>query len=173
MIYTRQASLLVQMKLYVYTNNRSWLHCISLARQVTPLHYDPYMNCFQLQAASDPTKHGKHVLLLPPSASSIVRSNPRTALQRNTSSVDFHLRRSNPYTLDHDTVDVYVDSLGSEDAQSLSSAALSCVLLEGDTLFIPRGWWHRIENIALTPADGAESDCGGWTAGMAWWFLFR
>ena len=152
--------------------------------QVTPLHYDPYMNCFSLQAASDPTRFAKHLFakhffLLPPSTSSIVRpplDSRSSHVQRNTSHLDFYLQNSHAAPVSSSTAldRVYVDGLTDADAEKLSRIAMSCVLKEGDTLFIPRGWWHRVENVDMSWHHGSpEGLCGGWTAGVAWWFLFR
>ena len=137
------------------------------------------MNCFSLQAASDPTRFAKHFFLLPPSTSSIVRpplDSRSSHVQRNTSHLDFYLQNSHAAPVSSSTAldRVYVDGLTDADAEKLSRIAMSCVLKEGDTLFIPRGWWHRVENVDMSWHHGSpEGLCGGWTAGVAWWFLFR
>jgi hypothetical protein len=48
--------------------------------------------------------------------------------------------------------------------------AVTCVLRQAETLLIPRGWWHRVENVAL---HNGSRERGGWTAGLSWWFLPR
>ncbi|TCD69594.1 hypothetical protein EIP91_007016 [Steccherinum ochraceum] len=136
---------------------------------VTTLHHDPYMNCFQLAATSNSAGHGKHFLLLPPTISDILKPKPSSLtrqIQRNTSHLNFSLHHT-----PGGAPQVHVDQMEDADADLISSAALTCVLKEGETLFIPRRWWHRVENVALLPDEqGKTSD--GWTAGVAWWFLY-
>ncbi|EMD36308.1 hypothetical protein CERSUDRAFT_95643 [Gelatoporia subvermispora B] len=55
---------------------------------------------------------------------------------------------------------------------ALSTYALSCILHEGETLYIPRSWWHRVENVVL-PGSAPTTVTAGWTAGVGWWFLPR
>ncbi|GBE84356.1 hypothetical protein SCP_0603350 [Sparassis crispa] len=137
---------------------------------ITPLHYDPYMNLYHLHASSDPLTHAKHLTLLPPSVSEFVRRADGHASLRNTSAIDLQLRpRSGGSNLQFD---ILTDSCPTRLVDALSLTALSCVLREGETLFIPRGWWHRVENVLL-PGRGPSSASAGWTAGIGWWFLLR
>lgn len=110
---------------------------------------------------------------------------------RNTSPVDLHLRGDSLHTRrprrqksleglplgDHgnsseNTFDVLIDPstapMRTREALSESGGAMSCVLREGDTLFVPRKWWHRVENVRLQ-----DTVTPGWTAGVGWWFLPR
>ncbi|KAI0682252.1 Clavaminate synthase-like protein [Earliella scabrosa] len=150
---------------------------------VSPLHRDPYDNLYHLAASSMPPAHAKHFLLLPPALAEALA--PRNGcVSRNTSPFDVHVRK----TSDTDVVsgfEVLVDpsSAPARTAQAVlsSGSALSCVLHEGDMLFLPRGWWHRVENVQVqaagvprTPGVGGEhKGRRGWTAGVGWWFLPR
>lgn len=118
------------------------------------MHYDPYENLFHMQATSSPHL-AKHFLLLPPG---VVKQGDGRFLQKNTSSMKFALQRQG------DGFGVTVEGSSSRAIQELG---LSCVLKEGETLFVPRGWWHRVENVWTCEGDSEE---GGWTAGVGWWF---
>ncbi|KAI0635213.1 Clavaminate synthase-like protein [Trametes polyzona] len=145
---------------------------------VTPLHYDPYFNLYNVYASSDPDMHAKHFVLLPPTLSEYLSRGDGSVL-RNTSPVDLHLRRD-PASAPDASYEVAIDPrtapLRTREAMEYTGAALSCVLREGDTLFVPRRWWHRVENVRLretsTTALGADGP-RGWTAGVGWWFLPR
>lgn len=73
------------------------------------------------------------------------------------------------FTLQHqrDGFGVIMDnSLPDQGVEVIQDVALSCVLNEGETLFVPKGWWHRVENVWT----GEEENGCGWTAGVGWWF---
>ncbi|KAI0764915.1 hypothetical protein C8Q74DRAFT_1205889 [Fomes fomentarius] len=154
------------------------------AAAVSPLHRDPYDNLYHLLASSEPAVHGKHFLLLPPSLSDSLTARDDIHLSRNTSRLDFRIR-SNPCVgaTAASGLEVLVNRASAPTqtfkAVMHSSCALSCVLEEGDMLFLPRGWWHRVENVELQgggPPTGYEYHSGrprGWTAGVGWWFLSR
>ncbi|KAK7689367.1 hypothetical protein QCA50_007158 [Cerrena zonata] len=135
---------------------------------VTPLHYDPYINLFHLQASSLPKRFAKHVTLFPPSVSHLLRRETNTTL-RNTSPHELTLRHTPTGDFD-----IHLEpDLPNESIQELSNRALSCLVREGDTLLIPKRWWHRVENVDLAP-DPAGSNGEmrvGWTAAVSWWFL--
>ena len=139
--------------------------------QVTPLHYDPYINLFHLQASSQSCDYAKHVLLLPPSASDFVRGSDAQRRQHNTSALDFHLYpngscESPPFRI----AASFGASEPPEARDIIERDAVTCILRENETLFIPWGWWHRVENVALQDASRGR---GGWTAGLSYWFLPR
>ncbi|KAI8970888.1 hypothetical protein BD414DRAFT_501511 [Trametes punicea] len=151
---------------------------------VTPLHYDPYCNLYNVYASSDPGVHAKHFVLFPPALSEYLARADGGSVLRNTSPLDLHLHlhssRSTPRSASDDAFEIRIDPdsapLRTREAVLGSGAALSCVVREGDTLFVPRRWWHRVENVALRDATGgleAEAGGRGWTAGVGWWFLPR
>ncbi|KIP09374.1 hypothetical protein PHLGIDRAFT_126381 [Phlebiopsis gigantea 11061_1 CR5-6] len=138
---------------------------------VTPFHYDPYMNLFHLQASADPRKFAKHVTLLPPSISPWLQTASRgSSVMGNTSQIKARLRRC----VTDDSDDSFECQLSSDLSdvamQAVAEHVKVCVLREGETLFIPRGWWHRVENVSLSRDPGPTA---GWTAGVSWWFLPR
>ncbi|KAI0794804.1 hypothetical protein C8Q75DRAFT_712368 [Abortiporus biennis] len=138
---------------------------------VSPLHFDPYMNLYHLQASSNPSYYAKHFTLLPPSVSHHLQNASTRQFQRNTSSVDLHLVRKDSES-GHPTFDIKLDSSLPDDiASTLTETMMTCTLREGETLFIPRGWWHRVENVSLVEDPRYRNI--GWTAGVAWWFLLR
>ena len=112
--------------------------------QVTPLHFDPTANLFELVDSSSP-EAAKHFLLFPPDL------QLGGSGQRNTSDLEFNLH-------DQDQVS------GNED---LKDKALVCVLKKGEMLYVPNRWWHRVENVML---DGKK---GGWNAGLGFWHMKR
>ncbi|KAI0693942.1 hypothetical protein C8T65DRAFT_667471 [Cerioporus squamosus] len=136
---------------------------------MSPLHSDPYCNLYSLHASSDASTHAKHWLLLPPSLGRLLSPPPGTQMQPNMSPLDFRLRRRSGEDGSFDTAQHVMDA----------NAALSCVMREGDMLFVPRRWWHRVENVVLEdentePAQVPRSgNSAGWTAGVGWWFLPR
>ncbi|RPD65538.1 hypothetical protein L227DRAFT_570858 [Lentinus tigrinus ALCF2SS1-6] len=150
---------------------------------MSPLHYDPYENLYTLHTSSDASVHGKHWLLLPPS----LRLSPQLDryMQPNMSALDFRLRRRRSGHRSEElegSFDILVNraSVPGDAAQRVLDAetALSCVMREGDMLFVPRRWWHRVENVVLqdggnfTP-EGNSGQAAGWTVGVGWWFLPR
>ncbi|KAI0777720.1 hypothetical protein BD413DRAFT_466972 [Trametes elegans] len=152
---------------------------------VTPLHYDPYCNLYTMHASSDPFVHAKHFVLLPPTpALSQALARADRSVLRNTSPLELHLRPrpGDPAGSFAVAMDPASAPVHTRDAVRESGAALSCVVREGDTLFVPRRWWHRVENVALRPevpdaggdraAAAARAEVG-WTAGVGWWFLPR
>ncbi|OJT08247.1 Lysine-specific demethylase 8 [Trametes pubescens] len=142
---------------------------IGPATTITPLHYDPYYNLYNVYASSDPNVHAKHFVLLPPDLSESL-SRADGSVLRNTSPVDLHLRGDSSGNAFDVLIDPSTAPLRTREALSESGGALSCVLREGDTLFVPRKWWHRVENVRLQDTDAANP---GWTAGVGWWFLPR
>ncbi|KAI0646347.1 hypothetical protein C8Q79DRAFT_664261 [Trametes meyenii] len=139
---------------------------------VTPLHYDPYFNLYNVYASSDPSVHAKHFVLLPPTLSQYLTRADDGSVLRNTSPVEFHVLRTPPGADPEVAIDPVSAPERTRDAILESDAALSCVVREGDTLFIPRRWWHRVENITLPSGTGSTGG-PGWTAGVGWWFLPR
>ncbi|KAI0339303.1 Clavaminate synthase-like protein [Trametopsis cervina] len=138
---------------------------------VTPLHYDPYINLFHLQASSAPDEYAKHVFLLPPTASPYVNGTGARKRQKNTATVDFRIHLGPSHVIPHLQVAMEASqALVSDAVDAIESSAVTCVLREGETLYIPRGWWHRVENIAMHGGSGKQA---GWTAGVSWWFLPR
>ena len=139
---------------------------------MTPLHYDPYINLFHLQASAAPKRFAKHVTLFPPSLSHLLRRESHTTL-RNTSPHKFGLCHTPPSP---GAFEVYLESKTNEKlVQELSKHTLSCVVREGETLLIPRRWWHRVENVDLMPEMEAskEEKNPGWNVGVCWWFTVR
>ncbi|KAI0746826.1 hypothetical protein C8Q80DRAFT_1220114 [Daedaleopsis nitida] len=145
------------------------------AGAITPLHCDPYHNLYQLLASSQPAIHAKHILLLPPSLADVLASTANH-ISRNTSPLDIRVQRTSAAI---SGFHVYIDrtsaSARTTEAVLHSGSALTCVLREGDMLFLPRGWWHRVENIVMGDWSAEEENnrTRGWTAGVGWWFLPR
>ncbi|KAI0696613.1 hypothetical protein BC835DRAFT_854813 [Cytidiella melzeri] len=139
---------------------------------VTPLHFDPYINLFHLQASSNPEEYVKHVILLPPTASRFVKGPHAQRRQHNTSALEFQIHRDASHDISGFRVETSLD--GTSDVREIRDVieryAVTCLLRQGETLLIPRGWWHRVENVGLR--DGRREHCG-WTAGLSWWFLSR
>ncbi|KAI0336472.1 Clavaminate synthase-like protein [Cubamyces sp. BRFM 1775] len=162
---------------------------IGPSAMVTPLHYDPYFNLYNLYASSEPLVQAKHFVLFPPSLSEFLARAEDGHIMRNTSLVDLHVHKrvaeSEALPKEaHLAQDAFVISMDPDSAPSRTrdallqpGAAWSCVLREGDTLFVPRRWWHRVENVTLpqnkTGATPASTSSVGWTAGVGWWFLPR
>ncbi|RDX54554.1 Clavaminate synthase-like protein, partial [Lentinus brumalis] len=150
---------------------------------ISPLHSDPYCNLYTLHVSSDASTHAKHWLLLPPSLGKPLAPPSHGYAQPNMSPLDCRLRRRQ----DEDGgFDVLMDrtSVPGQTALDVLDAgvALSCVMREGDMLFVPRRWWHRVENVVLqgegarTEGTGNVRQSGrshGWTVGVGWWFLPR
>ncbi|KAI0674349.1 hypothetical protein C8Q78DRAFT_1075989 [Trametes maxima] len=145
---------------------------IGQSTTVTPLHYDPYFNLYNVYASSDPAIHAKHFVLFPPTLSEYLTRADDGSVLRNTSPVELHVLKTPPGADLEVALDPASAPERTRDAILGSDAALSCVVREGDTLFVPRRWWHRVENITLrgsVPTTGGA----GWTAGVGWWFLPR
>ncbi|KAH9925731.1 uncharacterized protein B0H18DRAFT_876881 [Fomitopsis serialis] len=141
---------------------------IGPAGAITPLHYDPYFNLYQLYASAEPNRYAKHIFLLPPSASEFVKRADGQHALRNTSSINLSLQ---PSDSGDDFAVVAAPDAPSRSVEAISGLGYSCILREGETLFIPKGWWHRVENVVLgrdQPPSGS-----GWTAGIGWWWLPR
>ncbi|KAH9919967.1 Clavaminate synthase-like protein [Epithele typhae] len=142
---------------------------------VTPIHRDPYHNVFSLLASSAPDAHGKHFLIFPPSMNEVLTD---ATFSRNTARLDVVLRRT-PGAMDGFDAVLDANSAPRRVSEAVldNGGALSCVLREGDTLFIPRGWWHRVENVEVDGNSGPKAEDHekrkGWTAGVGWWFLSR
>ncbi|KAI0826571.1 hypothetical protein BC628DRAFT_1319774 [Trametes gibbosa] len=150
---------------------------------VTPLHYDPYYNLYNVHASSDPVIHAKHFVLLPPALSAHLARSDGSVLSvlRNTSPIELHLRRDASQDSFAIAIDPSTAPLRATEALARTDAgAMSCVLRERDTLFVPRRWWHRVEAVRLrdagaaaATADAMQTSAVGWTAGVGWWFLPR
>lgn len=138
---------------------------------VTPFHYDAYMNFFHLQAASDHAKFAKHVILVPPFASDMLRHAQRgSSVFSNTSKMKARLCREWSVSSGMQFhVEVHPE-VPLNTAEALAQHGMTCILREGETLFIPKGWWHRVENVCLAKEP---QPLAGWTAGVSWWFLPR
>ncbi|KAI0664867.1 hypothetical protein C8Q70DRAFT_1049069 [Cubamyces menziesii] len=157
---------------------------IGPSAMVTPLHHDPYFNLYNLYASSDPSVHAKHFVLFPPTLSEYLARAEKGHIMRNTSLVDLRVHARSPPKGNSFVEDAFVISMDPDSAPSRTRDALlesgvawSCVLREGDTLFVPRRWWHQVENVML-PQDNAgatptTTGPAGWTAGVGWWFLPR
>lgn len=169
-ICTKQASSLDLQARYATSHFPSSLS-FNVSCQVTPLHYDPYFNLYQVYASSEPARYAKHVFLLPPHAREFVmRVDGHHALQ-NTSSINLSLSPSQH----GDNLNIIADpGTPSRSVDAISQLGYSCVLQEGETLFIPKGWWHRVENVVLGHSVGqTKPSCPGWTAAIGWWWLPR
>lgn len=141
---------------------------IGPAGAITPLHYDPYFNLYQMYASAEPSRYAKHIFLLPPSASEFVKRADGQHSLRNTSSINLSLQ---PSCSGDEFAVIAAPDTPSRSVEAISGLGYSCVLREGETLFIPKGWWHRVENVVLgrdQPPSGS-----GWTAGIGWWWLPR
>ncbi|GAA97686.1 uncharacterized protein L969DRAFT_280703 [Mixia osmundae IAM 14324] len=120
---------------------------------ITPLHHDPYDNLFELKEAC---RALKHFTILPKRLSHLLRSSEQ---QKNTSSVDFDISSGK--------LALSAASPSQKYAQEILNAAQTCVLAPGDTLLLPRGFWHRVETIST---DSAQP---GWAASIGFWFRMR
>lgn len=129
------------------------------------------MNLFHVQASSDPAKYAKHVVLLPPAVSRLMLTNGRGGVMGNTSGVQLSVRRR--LRGGRAEFEVRADpDLPRETLEAIAEHAVGCVVREGETLFIPRGWWHRVQNVRLVERT-RDDEPAGWTAALAWWFLPR
>ncbi|KAH8915631.1 Clavaminate synthase-like protein [Atractiella rhizophila] len=137
---------------------------------ITPLHSDPYENLFTLPCTSSPST-AKHFLIFPRSLSALLRKNKdmrHWSPGENTSLLDFEISRGEQkHSEIRASWDVRWKSDNVDERESIEDGALQCTLMEGDALFIPRGSWHRVENVDL---EGNENV---WTAGVGWWFRTR
>ncbi len=130
------------------------------------------MNLFHLQASSHPLHSAKHFTLLPPFASEFLQRADQHGAMRRTSPVNLTLIPKPSDTGVH--FDVEIDeSVPARTKECISKEAISWLLREGETLFIPRGWWHRVENVFLKDVSPPPASTGQWTAGVSWWFLLR
>ncbi|KAH9837958.1 Clavaminate synthase-like protein [Rhodofomes roseus] len=141
---------------------------IGPAGAVTPLHYDPYFNLYHLYASANPERHAKHIFLLPPHASEFVKRADGQHALRNTSSIGLSLATSQ--NGDAFAIMAAPDTPG-RSVEAMSTSGFCCILREGETLFIPKGWWHRVENVVL--GHDQQPSNSGWTAGIGWWWLPR
>ncbi|EJF63727.1 hypothetical protein DICSQDRAFT_55007 [Dichomitus squalens LYAD-421 SS1] len=137
---------------------------------VSALHTDPYHNLYNLFSSSEPSLFGKHFVLLPPSMSPFLERKD-SEFMRNTSHVECFLKATSSDTFD---VAIDPDMVPAKAARAMlaSDSVLSCMLQEGDTIFVPRRWWHRVENV-MAPSAARHGKKRGWTAGVGWWFLPR
>lgn len=89
---------------------------------VSPLHRDPYHNCFgQVHGA-------KRFLLYPPQNESLLY--PRLDVQKNSSRVDPEMPDLAKYPL------------------FCEAKAIEIVVEQGDLLYIPRRWWHHVRSLS-------------------------
>ena len=135
------------------------------------MHYDPYHNLYNLFASSEPSLFGKHILLLPPSLSGFIQQT-ESDLMRNISRVECFVQPTSSDTFDVAINPAKIPAVTAR-AMLASDSVLSCVLQEGDTIFVPRSWWHRAENVMSPSAAARLGKKRGWTAGVGWWFLPR
>ena len=96
----------------------------------------------------------KHVVLWPPDARETLQSGQ--PLQRNLATVQLDLALDGSCRID-------------EAAQDSATQPLSCSLRQGDSLWIPRGWWHAVRNGTTSGDRTAHS----WSASIGCWFLPR
>jgi Cupin-like domain len=114
--------------------------------------------------------------MIPPNFTKFVEQGGRPPFQRNTSRTDFTLRRQPVSSGCSPEFELSVeDGTAPHIIEAMAKHATVCVLKEGETLFIPRGWWHRAENVWIgdRKLDGDEAIMAGWTAGVGWWFRFN
>ena len=93
--------------------------------QVTPLHHDPHHNLLAQVVGT------KYVRLYHPRYSRQVRPNTE-GLTTNTSQID-------------------LEAASSQEAAVLASLPhVDCLLLPGQTLYIPPGWWHFVKAVTVS-----------------------
>ena len=88
----------------------------------------------------------------------------------NTSQIKARLRRHVTDDSDATFECQFPSDLSDAAMQAVAEHVKVCVLREGETLFIPKGWWHRVENVSLSRDPHPTA---GWTAAVSWWFLPR
>ena len=133
-----------------------------MSSQITPLHYDPYVNVFTLQDSSD-AEAAKHFTIFPPTSQvSGILQRAEDSHLRNTSPVDLVLNR----TSSDDEVEIALSATSPAHSQSdlLAAHAYGATLCKGEMLLLPLRWWHRVQNIGPS---------GSWTAGVGHWFRTR
>ena len=113
---------------------------------------DPYANVLTLHATASEDDR-KHVVLWPPNARSLLQTD--RPLQRNLATVQLELGLDGSCRID-------------EAAQDSAAQPLACSLRQGDSLWVPKGWWHAVRN---GKASGASTS--SWSAAIGAWFLPR
>ena len=93
--------------------------------QVTPLHHDPHHNLLAQVVGT------KYVRLYHPRYTQQVRPNIQ-GLTTNTSQID-------------------LEAASLEETAVLASLQhVDCLLLPGQTLYIPPGWWHYVKALTVS-----------------------
>lgn len=110
--------------------------------------------------------------LLPPSTSTLMRQGHDIKTNRSSIKagvVHSSLLDGTPGPSPDNPLVLEVDA-DEDTASAIAKHAMVGILREGETLFIPDGWWHRVENVCLVPE---RQPTAGWTAAVSWWFLPR
>ena len=120
---------------------------------MTPLHRDPCCSLYDLLAPSAPSTHAKHFLLMPPTLGEVLITSAPLSRSCNTAQLDVRLRGARGATAEFDVV------LAAPATPRYARAAHA--VREGETVFVPRAWWPRVENAAAGDRDSARR---GWPA---------
>ena len=114
------------------------------AGTITPLHTDPHHNLLAQVVGR------KYVRLYSPEKSAGLRPRGREGgvEMGNTSAVDVGVMEGWDTGPEETGSDGHIQTTGREEFLALSYT--DCILEPGDTLYIPRGWWHYVRGLSVS-----------------------